>query len=405
MSLINLNTSEGRPILGLDGTPIKDANGNLLGDEVKFYPMTKFHGRAISHQCMFVFAEMLKNHEVKAVKQVTDILTEVFNIMIPYQLKDPILTEVNKKKILIPPYLKTLSDTVEDCLIYLDKIENDEHCDIAKTLMNVLLLLKRDLYYYWHHRGVGDLNLYWDRCVTVIAGEILEKHRVEEERASRKDSESDLPLVPTLRPEEEEVEEEVAPTVVEKEIVAVPVEVVDLPVVEEVAVPVEVVDLPVEEVAVPVKVVVLPVPEEVPVPEVVAPPVVEEVAVPVEVVVPPVVEVVAEVPTTIIAVPVQVLTRKNRRKIPTTQKTKASPKETPAPHSSPQEVSKARGRRGNRKSVAVPEVEEKEPIRVIHTCSFLNPVLELGNFNAKEVRAALKATWNRLVNDPNTIFV
>ena len=368
MSLISLNTSEGRPILGLDGQPIRDANGNPLGDEVKFYPMTKFRGRDISHQFMFVFAEMLKKHEFKSVKKVTDILSEVFNIMIPYQLKDPILAEVNKKKILIPPYMKTLSDTVDDCLMYLDDIENDEHCNITKTLMDLLLLLKKDLFYYWFHRGVGDLNLYWDRCVTVIVGEILEKHRLEEERASRKDSESECgdPPLPTLRPEpEKEVE-------------------VSVPVVEEVAPPV----VEEEEVVVP------------PVVEEVAPPVVEEVA--------PPVEVVAEVPTTKIPVPVQVLTRNNRRRTPKTQQVKTkelktSPKEIPAPQSSPQEVPKARGRR-NRKSV-VPEVEVEEPTRVIHTCSFLNPVVELGNFNAEEVRAALKATWDRLIIDPNTIFV
>ena len=433
MSLISLNTSEdGIPILGLDGKPIRDANGNFLGEEVKFYPMTKFQGRAISHQFMFVFAEMLKNHEFKAVKKVTDILSEVFNIMIPYQLKDAILAEVNKKKILIPPYMKTLSDTVDDCLIYLDKIENDEHCNIYKTLMNVLLLLKRDLFYYWHQRCVGDLNLYWDRCVTVIVGEILGKHRVEEERASRKDSESECgdPPLPTLRPEPEKevalnvkvvevvpvVEEEVVVLPVveeEEEVVVVPVEeeeVVVLPVVEEeeeeiVVVPVEEeeVVVPPDEVALPVeeeKVVVPPVEEEI-----VVPPVVEEVYLPVEEVAPPV-EVVAEVPTTIILVPVQVLSRNNRRRTSKTQQVKTkelktSQKEVPVLKSSPQQVPKAQGRR-NRKSV-VPEVEE--PIRVIHTCSFLNPVVEVGNFNAEEVRAALKATWGRLIIDPNTIFV
>jgi len=175
---------------------------------------------------------VVQTADMVALEQVFDIMSEVFRIMILYELNEAVSAELAKMKIDILPYTKSMTKTVEDCLRFLDTIEKDVHADIPNTLLCILVLIKTDLFSWWKTVGILEVEEQWEKVVKEIMTEISEKEKKEVE----------------LEPE-------------------------------------------------------LP------------------------------------------------------------------------------------------------------PPFVIHTCGFMNPVVDIGDFNAEEVRAALEDSWNRYVNDPNTIFV
>ena len=123
---------------------------------------------------------VVKTEDMVALEQVFDILSEIFRIMMLYELKDAVMAEVDKILITVSSDLKPMTKTVEDCLNHLDKIENDVNADILNTLLKTLLIVKTDLFSWWPLVGISEVKNQWDKVVGEIVNEILEKEKEKE---------------------------------------------------------------------------------------------------------------------------------------------------------------------------------------------------------------------------------
>lgn len=119
----------------------------------------------------------VKTEDMVALEQVFDILSEIFRIMMLYELKDAVMVEVEKMPITVSSDLKPMTKTVEDCLNHLDKIQNDVNADILQTLLKTLLIVKTDLFSWWPLVGIVDVEQQWDKVVNEIVKEILDEER------------------------------------------------------------------------------------------------------------------------------------------------------------------------------------------------------------------------------------
>ena len=120
---------------------------------------------------------VVQTADMVALEQVFDIMSEVFRIMILYELKEAVSAEVAKMKIDILPYRKSMTKTVEDCLQFLDTIENNVNADIPNTLLCILVLIKTDLFSWWKTVGILEVEEQWNKVVKEIVNEIMEKEK------------------------------------------------------------------------------------------------------------------------------------------------------------------------------------------------------------------------------------
>jgi len=119
--------------------------------------------------------------DMVALEQVFDIMSEVFRIMILYELNEAISAELSKIQIVILPDTKSMTKTVEDCLQFLDTIEKDVHADIPNTLLRILVLIKTDLFSWWKTVGITEVVEQWEKVNKEIMTEISEKENDEVE--------------------------------------------------------------------------------------------------------------------------------------------------------------------------------------------------------------------------------
>ena len=123
----------------------------------------------------------VQTEDMIALEQVFDILSEIFRIMMLYELKDAVMVEVEKMPITVSSDLKPMTKTVEDCLNHLDKIQNDVNADILQTLLKTLLIVKTDLFSWWPLVGIVEVEQEWDKVVDEIVKEILDEERKKEQ--------------------------------------------------------------------------------------------------------------------------------------------------------------------------------------------------------------------------------
>lgn len=118
---------------------------------------------------------VVQTADMVALEQVFDIMSEVFRIMIFYKLNEAVSAEVAKMKIDILPYRKSMVKTVEDCLRFLDTIENNVDADIPNILLCILVLIKTDLFSWWKTVGILLVEEQWEKVVKEIMSEIMKK--------------------------------------------------------------------------------------------------------------------------------------------------------------------------------------------------------------------------------------
>ena len=144
---------------------------NAIGeDECYTYPWTKLPcGRPVNHHFMYVFAELLNKHDMLGIDRVTNILAEVFRIMIDFNFNECVLKEVRNVQALDDNVsIKPLIDTVSDCLAFFDKIEKDSNVNIETILVQLISILKVDLIHFWKRKRMLHPEEYWDRMTLTM---------------------------------------------------------------------------------------------------------------------------------------------------------------------------------------------------------------------------------------------
>lgn len=114
---------------------------------------------------------VVQREDMIALEQAYDILAEIFRIVFLYELKEPIMTEVAKTSMVLTTF-KPMTETIQDCLNYLDIIEKDFNADICSTLLKTILLLKMGLFSWWPTVGILDVGQQWDKVISEIVTEI-----------------------------------------------------------------------------------------------------------------------------------------------------------------------------------------------------------------------------------------